>query len=458
MLSSFIYAFAFYAVVGTAIALVAMRGIRDQEDYYIGGRRISGVVSALTYAATTYSAFMMVGLVGLTYASGVGAFGFELFYLVGTLLLLSYYAPKVWSYGKERGYITPGDIVADRYGKPVARIMAIVVAVALIPYISVQLIGVSLILEKNSGLSFSGGVLLSAFLIAFWAFLGGLRGVAWTDAFQGVFMLLLAVSTVIWVYNYGFSESSFFQELPKLGELLVVPNKIWTPMRFISLTVPWFFFALTNPQVFQRLYIPKDGVALRRMVILFGAFGLIYTILVTFLGLELRVLSEIGIFPGVKDRDAVTPALLGMMPAWLGVAVSLSIFAAAITTANSIVLTLSSMISRDLFDSKSLYAGKLMIVLLTTAIAVFALQRPGYIVELSVLSSTLLLCQLPLIFGVFHWKAGKELSAGLTLIAGFTLAILLYFTKANPLGIPASIWVLTVSFAVFFVSSKMEKT
>lgn len=53
------------------------------------------MVSALTYSATTYSAFMMVGLVELSYASGVGALGFELFYLVGTLFLLSYYAPKV---------------------------------------------------------------------------------------------------------------------------------------------------------------------------------------------------------------------------------------------------------------------------------------------------------------------------------------------------------------------------
>jgi SSS family solute:Na+ symporter len=348
-------------------------------------------------------------------------------------------------------------MIAERYGDLVAKIMALIVSIALIPYISIQLIGVALIIEKNSGISFINGVFLSAILIALWAFLGGLRGVAWTDALQGVFMLILAISAVFWVYAFGFSQITFLNEVPKLKDLLFVPNEIWTPFRFVSLTVPWFFFALTNPQVFQRLYIPKSEIALRRMVILFGLFGLIYTILVTFLGLELRVLTEIGSFPPVKDRDAVTPTLIALMPAGLGVLLSLSIFAAAITTANSIVLTLASMISRDLFGSEKIVTGKALILLLTLAITIFAILRPGYIVELSVLSSTLLLCQLPLIFGVFHWKIGRKISGSLTLVAGFLAALTLFSLKINPLGIPASLWVFAVSFVVFFVAAKLER-
>ncbi|WP_290623694.1 MULTISPECIES: sodium:solute symporter family protein [unclassified Archaeoglobus] len=456
-MNEFLYAFAAYAVIGTAIAVMAMKGVRTQEEYYIAGRKVSGLVSALTYAATTYSAFMMVGLVGLTYASGVGALGFELFYLVGTLFLLSYYAPRVWEIAREKGCITPGDMIAMRYGREVSMVMSIIVSVALIPYISVQLIGVSLILEKTSAMSFEVGIAISAILIALWALLGGLRGVAWTDAVQGVFMLFMAIAAVFWVYSYGFSDTSFFDEVPKLGDLLVVPNKIWTPVRFIALVVPWFFFALTNPQVFQRLYIPKDRGSLRRMVILFGFFGLVYTILVTFLGLELRVLTETGRFPVVSDRDAVTPTLLRLIPPWLAVAISISIFAAAITTANSIVLTLSSMLTRDLFGSERVAIGRVLLLILTVAISIFALQRPNYIVELAVLSSTILLCQLPLILGVFHFSRGGKVTGIATLTAGFTTAIVLSYTSASPLGIPASVWTLMVSFAVFFALSAFEK-
>jgi SSS family solute:Na+ symporter len=439
-----------YALIGTAIAILAKKRVSSDEEYFVAGRNVSGIVAALTYAATTYSAFMMVGLVGLTYIHGVGALGFELYYLVGTLLLLSYYAPKIWKLGKEKGFVTPGDLIADRYGKNAARILALLVSIALIPYTSIQFVSISFLLGNS--MSFEAGVILSAIIIALWAFLGGFRSVAWTDAVFGIFMLSMALAAVISAFSMNPAPGDF----SRLGELLYVPNSFWTPVTFISYTLPWFFFALTNPQVVQRIFVPKDEKSLRRMVVLFGLFGLIYTILVTLLGLQLRLLAEAGEFPKVTNRDLVTPTFLGLIPEWLGVLIALSIFAAAITTANSIVLTLSSMFTRDLLKSRSVLAGRLFVAAITAAVAVFAIQKPSYIVDLAVMSSTILLCQLPLILGVIHFKAGGSLSAGLTLLAGFSTAIALYYTKLT-LGIPVSVWVLIVSFAVFFVAAILEK-
>ncbi|MEM4645698.1 MAG: hypothetical protein QW421_06080 [Archaeoglobaceae archaeon] len=191
-----LYALLLYLAIGTIITVLTMRKILTDEDYYIGGRKVGGVISALTYAATTYSAFMMVGLVGLTYISGVGALGFELFYLVGTLMLLSYYAPKLWKIGKEKNFITPGDVFSSRYGKNVAKILTPFIALALIPYTSLQFVGISLLLSKE--ISFEFGVAFSALFTAFWAFLGGLRSVAWTDAIFGIFMLSMAILAVFY--------------------------------------------------------------------------------------------------------------------------------------------------------------------------------------------------------------------------------------------------------------------
>lgn len=439
-----------YAIIGTAIAILAKRRVLTDEDYFVAGRKVSGIVSALTYAATTYSAFMMVGLVGLTYFSGVGALGFELFYLVGTLFLLSYYAPKIWKLGKEKAFVTPGDMITSRYGETSAKLMAVLVSIALIPYTSIQFVSISFLLGNS--MSFESGIVLSAIIIALWALLGGLRSVAWTDAVFGLFMLTMAISAVF----YSFSMQTTSTDYSRLGELLYVPNSFWTPITFISYTLPWFFFALTNPQVVQRIFIPKDEKSLRRMVIFFGLFGLVYTILVTLLGLQLRLLSEIGEFPRVSNRDLVTPTFLSMIPEWLGVMIGVSIFAAAITTANSIVLTLSSMFTRDLLKSRSVNAGRLFVVAITTAVAIFAIQRPNYIVDLAVMSSTILLCQLPLLLGVFHFKMGGNISASLTLLAGFSTAMVMFYTKAT-FGLPISIWVLLVSFAVFFLASCLEK-
>lgn len=71
--------------------------------YFLGDRKMGGFVSALSYSATTYSAFMLVGLAGLTYRGGIGALGFELIYLMGVSLISFFGAfldcgQKIWIY------------------------------------------------------------------------------------------------------------------------------------------------------------------------------------------------------------------------------------------------------------------------------------------------------------------------------------------------------------------------
>jgi SSS family solute:Na+ symporter len=439
-----------YAIIGTLIAFYS-KGSKTQESFFIGDRNISGVVSALTYAATTYSAFMMVGLVGLSYATGVGALGFELTYLVGTLFFLSYYGPKIWRIAKEKGVVSPSGLLEKRYGLKTAKIAAIISLLALIPYTSVQLTGVALILETNANLSFATGILIVGILIALWAFLGGLRGVALTDSIQGILMIVVSIFALIWV------ASRFdFSAISSMGELMYVPNVIWTPKFFLGLTIPWFFFALTNPQVFQRLFIPKDLSALRKMIVYFGLFGVVYTVIVSFIGIQLRILTFQGLFPIVQYRDNVTPTLLSLMPEWLSLLLALSIMAAAISTANSIVLTLSSMVSRDIIKEKGIFYGRISIVIMTIFIGLFAAKKISYIVELSVLSSTILLCLLPLIFGLFHYNIGKDLTGSVTIVGGFLVAVLLTFFKISLIGLPTAITTLIFCFGLFFVMGTLE--
>lgn len=441
-----------YLTFGTLVALIARREILNIEDYFIGGRKISGIISALTYAATTYSAFMMVGLVGLTYYSGVGAAGFELLYFVGTLFLLSIYAKRIWKIGKDKGYISPMELLSENFGKISSKLASIIALIALIPYTSIQFIGLALILESCFNITFNHGIILATILIALWAFIGGLRGVAWTDAIQGIIMISAALSAVIWTFSI--LPASNLSHIPR--DLLIIPNKFWTIKKFITFVTPWFFFSLTNPQVLQRLFIPKDENAIKSMVKYFGIFGLLYTVLVTLLGLELRALTEIGVFPEIKDIDKVTPTFIKMAPLKLSVLIVFSIIAASVTTANSIILTLSSMITRDIICSEKITVGKLIILILTLLCAIFALHRPSYIVKLAVTSSTILLCLLPTIISSIHLKSGNPLAGCLSILSGFAVAILFSLLNLEPLGIPTPFWVLFIStiFCIVFLIPK----
>ncbi len=204
------------------------------------------------------------------------------------------------------------------------------------------------------------------------------------------------------------------------------------------------------------MFISKDLPALRKMIVYFGFFGVLYTVIVSLIGIELKILTIKGIFPLVEYRDNVTPTLLSIMPEWLSLLLALSILAAAISTANSIVLTLSSMVSRDIVKEKGIFYGRISIILITIVIALFAVRKVSYIVELSVLSSTILLCLLPLVFGLFHFKAGKDLTGVLTILSGFVTSVALTFLKITPFGIPIPIITLVVSFIVFLIIGKIE--
>lgn len=413
-MSDFFFLFLGYIVIGTGICFYVnqVRGKSSQESYFIGNRTLGWLVSALTYCATTYSSFMMVGLVGLAYATGIGALIFEMTYLGATIILLSLYGNKINEMGREYGMISPMEIFSHRFGKRTGRVGALVASFALIPYTAVQLIGLSIIFSIFQ-IEFTSGIIISAILICTWSLVGGLRGVAITDAIQGVFMLGVAIVAALWANNT-------FQGI----EIATFPSSVWTPLFFINITLPWAFFALTNPQVVQRLFIVENKKGLNKMIILFAVSGTIYTIITCLIGFMGKYGTITGSFMQVLDRDMVTMEMVHVMGRGLKLAVVLSIIFASISTSNSIILTLSSMLTRDVLgETKNIWQGRIIVIVLTFLVAIFAFLRPSYIVELSVATSRILLCFLPLYIDLFHWKKGGKITGIITIVGGAVSAV-----------------------------------
>src|SRR5690625_6975998 len=93
---------AYTVIAGVTAYLSRTEKSQNMSHYFLGDRKMGGFVSALSYSATTYSAFMLIGLAGLTYSGGVGALGFELIYLCGVTLVLIF-GPRFWAVGKKYG-------------------------------------------------------------------------------------------------------------------------------------------------------------------------------------------------------------------------------------------------------------------------------------------------------------------------------------------------------------------
>jgi SSS family solute:Na+ symporter len=462
---------ALYFVLGTVVALLARKGMgQGVADFFLANRAIGGFVAALTYSATTYSAFMLVGLAGLTYAGGVGALGFELIYLSG-LVLVAFFGPRFWLVGKKYNYITPTEMLADRYqSKPLEVIAAIAAVIFLIPYSAVQLVGIGTLMEGLSGgsIPFIVGLVVATIFAVTWAWMGGMRAVAWTDSLQALVMMTIALLSVILIAYRGFGGfGGLFGALEiNYPQWLTVPGPgtpgYFNPQRFVGLSMPWFFFCLSNPQVSQRLFIPKSLKHMRTMVMGFLVFGFIYTLISIIWGFSARLL-----LPDLAVADAATPHLLALeiVPRGVALIVMLGITAAAISTVNSIILTLSSMVSRDVFkrlkpgadEKQELIVGKLFVPLFAVAIFFFASLRLGLIAVLSVASSAGLLVMVPALIGTFFWKKGTATGAITSILVGGIVAFYFQFGRVFPLGWWPGVWSGIIATVLFIVVSLLTK-
>ncbi|MFC0336861.1 solute:Na+ symporter, SSS family [Kushneria avicenniae] len=456
-----------YLVASLIVAWRSRQGpVASMADYFLGSRQMGGVVSALSYSATTYSAFMMVGLAGLTYAGGVGAFGFEILYFAG-VSLVAIFGPRFWAVGRHFGFVTPSEMLGHRYeSRWVARAMVLTSCLFLIPYAAVQLAGVGYLLSGMSGgaVSFTTGVVVATVLAILFSRIAGMRSVAWTDSLQALFMIVASTLVALLVVHELGGFGALFDRLAlEHPQALVVPgNGVFNLINFLGLTLPWFFFSLSNPQVSQRLFMPKDLGAMRRMLLGFLVFGFIYTLVSVLWGF-----SALVAFPALESADLATPTLLASthVPPVLGVIVMVGILAAAVSTIDSIMLTLASMLARDLRatsrdadgEQRQLRLGKWVMPVIALVALGFAELRLDLIAVLSVASSAGLVVAVPAIVGAFFWRRGTALGALISILGAGGLVLASFMTGIRPMGLPPGIWGLPVAAVLYIAASLVSR-
>ena len=467
------FGIAIYIAMGLAIAVMARRRLgAGMSEFFLANRRVGGFVSAGAYSATTYSAFMMVGLAGLAYVSGVGALGFELTYLCGMFMMV-FFLPRYWLAGKKYGYITPMELLSDRYqSKWVGATAAILALVFLIPYSAVQLMGVGYLMNgiSQGAIPVVAGIIIAVFCTIAWANIAGMRSDAWTDTFQALIMIVVSAIALGVVVTALGGFSAFFSKLEAATPgLLTVPTAkgAFSLNMFIGLALPWLFFLISNPQVSQRLFIPKSVTAMKQMLGGFLIFGFIYTMISVLWGFSATLLV-----PGLEKPDLATPALLSLpiIPIGVAIIVMIGITAAAITTINSVVLTLASVWARDIHkglinprvsEKRELRVGQWVIPIMTILAFVFAwwaAEKPGNVFQfmiapLSAAASAGLLMAVPTIFGAFFWKRATALGAIISCVVGGTvvlgLQIISQLTGWKPLGWWPGTWGFIVCVILF---------
>jgi SSS family solute:Na+ symporter len=345
-----------YLVVALGIGLVAYRLTdRSAEDYYLASRTVGTVVLLFTTFATLLSAFTFFGGPNLAYAAGpewILVMGL----MDGILFAILWYVIgyKQWLVGRAHGYVTLGEMLGDRFGSTALR--ATVAGVSLFwlfPYVMLQQMGAG---QALVGLTdgavpyWAGASFITLFMIGY-VVVAGLRGVAWTDTLQGLFMLLVTWTAVGWVLTAAGGLSTVSAELaatkPEFLALGGAPAATapYAPQWMIGTAVTIAFGVAMFPQINQRFFVARDAAVLKR------SFAL-WPVLVVLLFVPAFLLGTwaAGLGVSVPEGSNVLPLLLNeYTPVWFAALVIAGAMAAMMSSSDSMLLSGSSYLTRDLY-------------------------------------------------------------------------------------------------------------
>jgi len=449
----------FYLLLTLLIGFIFRKQAKKSRvEFFLAGRNLSKLLLFFTMAATNFSAFTIFGFSGAGYRIGYAFYPVMGF---GTAFMaLSFYiiGEKILVLSKTRGYITPSDFVYDRYRSPfLKRLFSLVMIIFTLPYIAIQAIASGKSLNSFIGIPYlSGAALVSIFIIAYVA-LGGMRSIAWTDLMQGVMMLgfTLAAFLLIAKGSGGFTQAhgviarEFPQHLARPGNNATMGYGIWFGYMFL-----WFFADPMFPQLFQRFMAARDEDTLRSTIVLYP----IITTFLFFLTVSIGVMGR-ATFPDlpVEKSDAIFPLLLARYTnPVVGTLLLTGSIAALMSTMDSQLLTLTSMVTEDFFTirKKEILKEKLIIIGLGIAGVLIAVRPPQTILDfinkttfygLSVLAPTVL--------GGLYWKKANKIGAAASILIGEGMVTAYYFNLIRTPGILPVVPILGASGAVFILFS-----
>ncbi len=364
------------------------------QDFYLAGPGVGFAVLLLTLYATQWSGNTLFGYTGKAYNVGFNWL-ISLHFMTALVICYLFFAPWLHRLAKRHGFITPADFLLHRFNsRPLCLLAVIVMLIGVTNYLLAQIIAMGTATEvlltygvEDSAIAprtaFIGGVILLAAIMLIYETLGGFRAVAWTDAIQGVililgFMLLLGMV----IHQYGTPSDAVAKLIKTAPEKIEPPTGIRHTLNWISWIIIVGFGGALYPQAIQRIYAARNALTLRRSLAVMVFLPLTTTVVVLLVGIiasanGLEVKQSIHLLPAICREVMQTPTGY-----WLVVILSAAILAGLMSTADSVLLVISAMITKDIYarhfnpaatESQLTRLGKwisVAIVLLTASLAI----------------------------------------------------------------------------------------
>jgi len=420
----------------------ANRRTTDNEDFYLGGRKLGATVAALSASASSSSAWSLLGVSGAAYAWGLPAIWLIPSTLLGFFINWFWIAPRLWQQSRDRNALTLTEFLAgphtDPARKTIMRIGAAVILFSFTFYVAAQFQAAGHTFASTLNIDPVTAIVLGAGIVLAYVMLGGFWAASITDTLQGLLMALSAVVLpVVALFAVG-GPTVLFNSLDVEGVSTIT---LWTRQES-TITAIGFVVGLAGiglgypgqPHVVNRFMAMESVRAIpkARLIAILWAV-IIYTGMVV-LGWCGRILLSA---PGDSEQVLFVLATLLLPSVLAGIMVS-AILSAIMSTADSQLLVAASSVSHDLRNGKtttreSLKQARWVVLFIGVAAILLAIFSPEAIFSRVLFAWQALAAAFGPLLIITLWRgkvqAGWRIAA---MSSGFVLTVLLNWTTDTP--------------------------
>ena len=360
-----------YLVMMLAIGFFYSKGNNDSSDFYLGGRKLGPFVTAMSAEASDMSSWLLMGLPGVAYLSGICDASWTAIGLaIGTYLNWLIVAKRIRRYSIVCDAITIPDFFSKRYHDKKNILMciaAIMILIFFIPYTASGFKAIGTLFSSLFGADYHVAMIVGAIVIVGYTVMGGFMAVSTTDLIQSVVM---TISLIIIVF-YGIHMAGGWDEVVNNATSLagyLSMNHIhdrasgnaapYSLLTIIS-TVAWGLGYFGMPHILLRFMAIEDEKKLtlsRRIATVWVLISMCVAILIGIIGYAASVAGAIPLFTQSSESETVIiqfAHLLGqhnfLLSLVAGVVLA-GILACTMSTADSQLLTAASGVSQNLLQ------------------------------------------------------------------------------------------------------------
>ena len=356
-----ILAFACYLIFMIGIGMYFYGKNRTTDEYFLGGRRLGSWVVSMSAQASDMSGWLLMGLPGAAYLSGISAGWIAIGLAIGTYLNWLFVAKRLRQYTKVADdAITLPQFFKNRFHDStgiISVVSAIFILVFFLFYTASGFVSCAKLFSSVFGLNYYVALVIGAVVVISYTFAGGFFAVCWTDFFQGLLMFfcVLAVPTI--AINSMGDFSSFISDVeafnPNFLSMFVdgATNEPYTFLGIVSL-VAWGLGYFGQPHILVRFMGIESPAAIKKSRRIATVWVLISLTAAVLIGLSGRMYLGDMLLEGGAQETVYITMVSKIFPVFIGGIFLSAILAAIMSTADSQLLVTASAITEDFYHNK----------------------------------------------------------------------------------------------------------